>query len=78
MKERLFQVFVLLLTAITITLTGCSAANKSGSKDRKAYGGNKPVTVCQVLFQHIQRKFFGYIFTKQTSRKKLCFSANIV
>lgn len=30
MKERFFQVFALLLTAITITLTGCSGDNPEG------------------------------------------------
>ena len=38
MKSRLFSAFVLLLTAMAITLTGCSALNKTNSEEYKSPG----------------------------------------
>ena len=38
MKARFFQVFVLLLTAMAIALTGCSASNKTNSEEYKSPG----------------------------------------
>jgi hypothetical protein len=38
MKSRLFSAFVLLLTAMAITLTGCSASNKTNSEEYKSPG----------------------------------------